>query len=240
MPCPLDVFGTNGWITAGSEFRCPGRVSGSSEDVLDLGGLGQRMQVGGACRGHRCPRCLARSISVRALGCLESCPRRVAQGLSSPTTPSELPRGTDGVPRPRVVRLIGLEYLQHHFRARRRERGDFTQVLHTQSDLALVCWHASIIVHCAVQHGGKGDGRDTRGTGARPAGVRDRRASCAARAATHALQSVQHHALQGDLYSDRAARLRHSDYALRGRPRSAFGWFGDRFSDRRHAARRAT
>lgn len=34
--------------------------------------------------------------------------------------------------------LIGLEYLEHHFRARRRERGDLTKVLLTQNDLASV------------------------------------------------------------------------------------------------------
>lgn len=152
----LNVFGTNARIVASDEFGCSGRVSAGSENVLNLGGLGQRMQVGGACRRRRCPSCFARSRSVRALGCLEGRPRCVAQRRPSLTTPSELPRGTDSVSRPRVVRLIGLEYLEHHFRARRSERGDLTKVLLTQSNLALVPCHESILDHCDGQQGGRG------------------------------------------------------------------------------------
>jgi hypothetical protein len=61
--------------------------------VLDLGGLGQRMHLGGSCRRHRCPSRLARSLSVCALRCLECRPRSVAQSLPSLTTSSRLPRG---------------------------------------------------------------------------------------------------------------------------------------------------
>lgn len=143
----LKMFGTNAPIVAGDEFDHSGRMSTSSEDVLDLGGLGQRMQVGGACRRHRCSSRLARSRSVRALGCLECRPRSVTQSLPSLTTSSELPRGVDSVSRPQVVRLVALEHLEHHFRARCSERGDLTKILLTQSDLALFPCHDSIVDH---------------------------------------------------------------------------------------------
>jgi hypothetical protein len=67
---------------------------------------------------------------------------------------SELPRGTDCVSGPQVVWLIALEYLEHRFRARCGERGDLTQILHTQSDLARFPCHDSIVDHC----GGRPDG----------------------------------------------------------------------------------
>lgn len=45
----LNVFGTHAGIVARDQFGCSGRVSARSEYVLDLGGLGQRMQIGSAC-----------------------------------------------------------------------------------------------------------------------------------------------------------------------------------------------
>lgn len=140
----LHMFGADARIVSCAEFGCSGRVSSCSENVLDLGRLGQRMQVGGACRGHRRPSGLPRRLGVRALGRLEGCPRGVAQELPPLAAPGELPRGADGVSRPCVVRPIRLEHLEHRFRARRRERGDLTKVLFAQSDFALVTWHASI------------------------------------------------------------------------------------------------
>ncbi len=152
----LNVFDANARIVAGDEFGCSCRVSAGSENVLDLSVLRQGMQVGGACRRHRRPSCLSRSRGVRALGCLEGRPRCVTQRLPSLTAPGELPCGADGVSRPRVARLIGLEYLEHHFRARRSERGDLTKVLLAQSNLALVPCHRSILDHCEGQQGGRG------------------------------------------------------------------------------------
>lgn len=152
----LKVSGTNTPIVVGDEFARSGRVSASSENVLDLGRLGQRMQVGGACRSHRCPSRLARSRSVRALGCRECRPRSVAQSLPSLTTSSELPRGVDRVSRPQVVRLIALEHLEHRFRARCSERGDLTKILLAQNDPARFPCHDSILDHCAGQPGGWG------------------------------------------------------------------------------------
>ena len=119
-------------------------LSACSENMVDLGGLGQRMQVGGTCRRHRCPRCLARSRSVRALGCLKRRPSCVAQRFPTLTTPSELPRRTNRVSRPRVVRLIGLEYLEYHLRTPRGKRGDRTKILLAQNDLARFPCHGSI------------------------------------------------------------------------------------------------
>lgn len=150
----LKLCGTHVPIVASDEFGRSGRVSACSENVLDLCGLGQRMQVGGACRRHRCQGCLARSRSVRTLGCLEGRPRCVAQSFTALTTPGELPRGTESVSRPRVVRLIGLEYLEHHLRARRSERGDLTKVLLAQNDLARLPCHGAIFDHCAGHLGG--------------------------------------------------------------------------------------
>lgn len=150
----LKVFGTNASVVASDEFGRSGRVSAGSEDVFDLGGLGQRMQIGGACRRHRCPRSLARSRSIRTLGCLEGRRRCVAQRLPALATPSEFPRGTDSVSGSRVIWLIGLEYLKSHLRARRCERGDLTKVLLAQNDLARFTCHEPIFDHCPEQEGG--------------------------------------------------------------------------------------
>jgi hypothetical protein len=150
----LKVFGTNGPIVTGDKLGRSGRISACSENMLDLGGLGQRMQVGGACRRHRRQRCFARSRSVRALGCLKRRPSCVAQKFPPLTTPSELPRSTNRVSSPRVVRLIGLEYLEYHLRAPRGKRGDLTKILLAQNDLARFPRHGSIFDHCARQQGG--------------------------------------------------------------------------------------
>ena len=58
--CLLNVFSTNGSVVTGDKFGGPGRVRRRAENVLDLRGLCQRMQVRGAGRSHRRLRRLAR------------------------------------------------------------------------------------------------------------------------------------------------------------------------------------
>jgi hypothetical protein len=152
-----NVLGTNRPIVTGDQLGRSGRVSACSENVLDLAGLSQRMQVGGASRRHRCPRCLARSRSIRALGCLKRRPSCVTQKFPTLTTASELPRGTNRVSRPRVVRLIGFEYLENDLRATRGKRGDLTKILHAQIDRIRFRCHGFIFDHCARPQRGDGD-----------------------------------------------------------------------------------
>jgi hypothetical protein len=147
--CLFNVLGTNGRIVTGDKLGGAGRVSACSDNMFYLRGLGQRMQVGGACRRHRCPRCLARSRSVRVLGCLKRRPCCVAESFSTPATPSEFPRSNNRISRSRVVRLIGLEYLEYHLRAPGGKRGDLTEILRAQNDLAGFACHSSIFDHCA-------------------------------------------------------------------------------------------
>ena len=148
----LNEFGTNVPIVTGGKLGCPGRVSACSDDMFHLCGLGQRMQVGSACRRHRCPRCIARSRRVRALGSLKRRPSRVAQSLAALTASSELLRSTNRVSRPRVVRLIGLEYVEYRLRAPRCKCGHLTERLLAQSDPAGLPCHGFIFDQCVRLH----------------------------------------------------------------------------------------
>ena len=107
---------------------------GACDDVLDLGGSGQRVQVRGACRRHRARAPRGPPDGVGVARRLERRPRRVAQRLPALPIPCERPRRIDRVPGPRVVRLLGLEDLEHPLRTPRGERGDLAEVLGAQNE----------------------------------------------------------------------------------------------------------
>jgi hypothetical protein len=142
--CQFNALGTNRPIATGGKLRRTGRVSTCSHNVFHLSGLGQRVQVGGPGRGHRCPGCLARSRGVHALSRFERRPRGVAECSSTPATPGEFPRRNNCRSRSQVVRLISLEYLQDHFRTLGGKRSDALEILRAQNNRAGFACHGSI------------------------------------------------------------------------------------------------
>lgn len=143
----LNVISADTSIIARQEFGRSRRVGRCPQNVLHLVSVGQRMQVRGGCRTHRCSCCIARGRGVCGSGCLVRCPPGIAQRLPAFATSSEHPCGVDRVARTRVGRVCSLEDLQDLLRALSGIIGDLAKVLLAQNNLAGFVDHGCIFVH---------------------------------------------------------------------------------------------
>jgi hypothetical protein len=101
----------DGPIVGGVELGRPGRMGRGPQDVLDLVGIGKRMEVRRAGRAQRCSGGLGGGRRVRVSGRSLGCPRGIAQPPPTPAASGEHGCRLDRIARPRVGRMRSLEYL---------------------------------------------------------------------------------------------------------------------------------
>jgi predicted ester cyclase len=124
------------------------------EDMTNLLGVGERMQVGGCCRvacgvggmRRRCCTCvLGGAVSVQGSDPLES---------ASFCAGDECPRGVDGQSGTCIERSHLFEDVQNVIGMLDREAGDLPQLRHLEIDVVLsLCGHPSIVAYAVMLFG---------------------------------------------------------------------------------------